>query len=128
MAENERLGAIMNTEIVKFKRIVKNIIAGNNVSRAEIMNLYKETVQEQVEKRVETLFKAFNEKSTIENLVRSETKKYLNDLMNKERGYWASNRTDVERIIQEECDKQIREIIRENFTINLSGKEIKLGD
>ena len=128
MAENESLGAIMNTEIVKFKRIVKNIIAGNNVSRAEIMNLYKETVQEQVEKRVETLFKAFNVKSTIENLVRSETKKYLNDLMNKERGYWASNRTDVERIIQEECDKQIREIIRENFTINLSGKEIKLGD
>ena len=128
MAENERLGAIMNTEIVKFKRIVKNIIAGNNVSRAEIMNLYKETVQEQVEKRVETLFKAFNVKSTIENLVRSETKKYLNDLMNKERGYWASNRTDVERIIQEECDKQIREIIRENFTINLSGKEIKFGD
>lgn len=128
MAENERLGAIMNTEIVKFKRIIKNIIAGNNVSRAEIMNLYKETVQEQVEKRVETLFKAFNVKSTIENLVRSETKKYLNDLMNKERGYWASNRTDVERIIQEECDKQIREIIRENFTINLSGKEIKLGD
>ncbi|ADG35989.1 hypothetical protein Acj61p024 [Acinetobacter phage Acj61] len=128
MAENERLGAIMNTEIVKFKRIVKNIIAGNNVSRAEIMNLYKETVQEQVEKRVETLFKAFNVKSTIENLVRSETKKYLNDLMNKERGYWASNRTDVERIIQEECDKQIREIIRENFTINLSGKEVKFGD
>jgi hypothetical protein len=128
MAENERLGAIMNTEIVKFKRIVKNIIAGNNVSRAEIMNLYKETVQEQVEKRVETLFKAFNVKSTIENLVRSETKKYLNDLMNKERGYWASNRTDVERIIQEECDKQIREIIRENFTINLQGKEVKLGD
>ena len=118
----------MNTEIVKFKRIVKNIIAGNNVSRAEIMNLYKETVQEQVEKRVETLFKAFNVKSTIENLVRSETKKYLNDLMNKERGYWASNRTDVERIIQEERDKQIREIIRENFTIDLSGKEIKLGD
>jgi hypothetical protein len=58
MAENERLGAIMNTEIVKFKRIVKNIIAGNNVSRAEIMNLYKETVQEQVEKRVETLLPA----------------------------------------------------------------------
>ena len=53
---------------------------------------------------------------------------YLNDLMNKERGYWASNRTDVERIIQEECDKQIREIIRENFTINLQGKEVKLGD
>ena len=118
----------MDIEITKVKRVIKNLMAGNNVSRADMMDLYRETVKEQVQKRVDNLFKAFNVKSTIENLVRTETKKYLNDLMNKEPGYWASNRTAVERTIQAECDKQIREIIRENFTINLQGKEVKLGD
>lgn len=98
------------------------------VALAASSYFFKSRALEQVQKRVDNLFKAFNVKSTIENLVRTETKKYLNDLMNKERGYWASNRTDVERIIQEECDKQIRSIIRENFTINLQGKEVKLGD
>lgn len=103
------------------KRHIQNLIAGHNITRGEMMEMYREITREQVKKRVEQLFKANNIQQTIDKIVNSTIKSHLNDLMNKDRGHWASNKTRIEDMVHEECQRQVEKIIRENFTVTLNG-------
>ncbi|EQA7786836.1 hypothetical protein ACX818_001430 [Acinetobacter baumannii] len=110
-----------NIELVK--KHIKNLMAGTMISRNDILELYQSVAKEQVERRVLKLFASQNIERTIENLVRSTITKYINDLINKDRGHWSSGRTNIEDMIMEECRKQVESQIREHFKITVKGKE-----
>lgn len=122
MKQPEEITMTKNVEefnINNVKRHIKNLIAGNNITRGDLLTMYKDIVKEQVSKRVENLFDSMNINQTIENFTRQTVRSYLNDIANKGKTRWDKDNIDVERIILDECEKQVKAMIRENFTIQV---------
>lgn len=107
------------------KRHIKNLIAGNNISKNDLLEMYKNIVFEQIKKRVDNLFKSYNIEHTVEAYVRLTISNYLNKILVEQNGHW-SKAPKIEQLIMNECEKQIREIVRENFTITLNDNKVDI--
>ena len=105
------------------KKHIKNLINGNNISKAEMIELYKNVMNETISKKVDDLFNANNIDVTIEKYVNREIRSYLNKLMEPQ-SYWDKSRSNIESMIRTECDKQVKDIINANFKISLNGIEV----
>lgn len=118
--------------ILTVKRHIKNLIAGNGISKTEIKDLYKQVLVEQIDKRIKKILGDVDELSTksfnnlVEIMVKRHITDYMNKLVNKSQDFWNNNpRSDIERMISRECAKQVDEIIKQNLKITFGTIEVK---
>lgn len=110
-----------NIEVVK--RHIKNLIAGNGVSNADMLNLYKNMLNEAIQKRIDKILTSKDMNTMISNLVRIHITKYLDEVIKSE--HRVNGRTNIdaysagiENMVRVECNKQINEIIKQNLKIS----------
>lgn len=114
----------MNIDLVK--KHIKNLINSENISKSDLRNMFIEITKETVQRQVNAMIKANSTESLIESTVRIEAKNYINKILKEEtRSKNLDGRYDsekslyIEQLVRDECERQIRELVRENFTISL---------
>lgn len=113
-------------QINQFKNYIKNLVAGNNLSKEDFLEMYKEVLREQIVKRVEKIFIAHNLEETIEKFIRHEVKSIIVKLIEDPSKEWWKQRKDleIEKLIKAEIEKQVVVQMNEMFKITLNGKEV----
>lgn len=109
-----------NIEVVK--RHIKNLIAGNGVSNADMLDLYKNMLNEAIQKRIDKILTSKDMNTMISNLVRIHITKYLDEMIKSEHrangNYLGVYSAGIENMVRAECNKQINEIIKQNLKIS----------
>ena len=112
-------------------RHIKNLIAGNNISKQDMLDLYREVLGEQVKARVEKLFIVNNLEETVTKLVNRLTVNYLEDQIRKSSpsstGMMFGEGINIKRLITDEISKQVLEEVRKNFSIKVLDKDLEIG-
>lgn len=116
-----------NVEIVK--RHIKNLIAGNGVSNADMLDLYKNFLEKAVKERINKMIVSRNLDCLVEKMVNYHITKYMNELIKKEHKFcYGNNFSGIETMVRSECTKQINEIIKQNLKISFDSGEIKISN
>lgn len=109
-----------NIEVVK--RHIKNLIAGNGVSNADMLDLYKNMLNEAIQKRIDKILTSKDMNMVISNLVRIHITKYLDEVIKSEHrvngNYLGAYSAGIENMVRAECNKQVNEIIKQNLKIS----------
>lgn len=100
-------------------RLMRSIIAGNNVQRGEIYDLYMKTLKDAVAARVENYFAGRNMETTVKHTIRQAVFDEVKRLAKKDDPWGRSDLTAVERMVRQEVEAQVKELVAKHVRIEL---------
>lgn len=108
------------------KRHIKNLLNSHSLTKQELKQLMFDVARETIERQVDKLVKGQSLEERVSHYVREQTQIYINNALKSEyREYRSLTGTNdepqryIERLIRDECDKQVRVMIRENVSIKM---------
>lgn len=110
----------MSFDVNSVKRHIQNLIAGNNISKNDFIEMYKTILEEQIKKRVERYLSDNMVKTTIEKTIHTQICLCISKHMQPIDGLWGrTNTNQFQKYVEDEVRKQVQELIKTNVKIEI---------
>lgn len=106
-------------EINQFKKHIQNIIAGNNISKGELVGMYADALKEQINKRIERYLKDSAVEKIINDTIHRQIAMTISKHLQPVDVWYKNSPNQFQVYVEREIQKQVQELIKNSIKVEV---------